>query len=188
MKLLLLLRRASLLICIIFLLFSGLCSDKTAVAADKEFAPLVSHFKTQYKARRVRIPFMGLANFAAKIVRPAGVKGIKLEVFEDLQYDSTQQDRELSAVLRQTLGREWRPLVRVASRADHEQTYIYVKDDGKKTLKLMIVNLDGSDAVVVRVKLNPDTLIKWMDDPKIMGISLTSTKKRNAKSAATTNP
>lgn len=157
---------------LLFLFISG-CSAAPAIAKDKEFAPIADQLKTQYRARRQKIPFLGLANLAVKIVRPAGVKGFKLAIFEDLQFDPEQRDFDLSAFVRNTLGREWRPLVRVFSRANREQTHIYVKGEGgKKDLKLMIVTVDGSEAVLLRVKLNPHTLVKWMHDPKIMGISL----------------
>ncbi|MEJ7713622.1 MAG: hypothetical protein WKF84_28185 [Pyrinomonadaceae bacterium] len=74
------------------------CGASNVSAVDKEFAPIINHLKTHYKARHRGIPFMGLARFAVKLVRPAGVKSIKMEIFEDLDFSSAHGDAaELSS-------------------------------------------------------------------------------------------
>lgn len=171
--------------CLMLLSLALIGSQTTVRAEDKEFAPIINQLQLQYKAKHRKVPMMGLANLAVKLVRPAGVKSFKLAIFEDLQFDETKNNFELSSFVRQTLSNEWKPLVRVNSRLTREQTHIYVKGDGNKDLRLMIVNVDGSDAVVVRVRINPNTLVKWMDNPKIMGISLTSKNERKKSVAQT---
>jgi RecJ-like exonuclease len=47
----------------------------TIMAKPKGFKAIVKHIETQYGAKRKRIPFLGVANFAVKFVHPAGVKG-----------------------------------------------------------------------------------------------------------------
>ncbi|MFN2455450.1 MAG: hypothetical protein ABR577_14645 [Pyrinomonadaceae bacterium] len=146
----------------------------TACAKDKAFAAVSAHLKTRYQAKQRRIPFLGLAGFAVKLARPAGVKSFKLMVFENLQLtDAANGGAELNSVLRNALGEGWQPLVRVYSKASNQQTYVYATSEGK-TVKLMIVALEQAQATVVRVKLNPDALVKFMDNPKILGISLAS--------------
>ncbi|MEJ7713621.1 MAG: hypothetical protein WKF84_28180 [Pyrinomonadaceae bacterium] len=41
-----------------------------------------------------------------------------------------------------------------------------MKEEGKKDLKLMVVTLSDRDAVVLRVKLNLNALVKFMENPK----------------------
>src|ERR1700760_2903979 len=56
----------------------------TAVSAlANDFDNLVKRVESQYKVRQKKIPFLGLAGFAVRIVRPAGVKEFKLALFEN---------------------------------------------------------------------------------------------------------
>jgi hypothetical protein len=142
----------------------------TASAKDAPFDAITKHLKSQYKAKRRKIPFMGLANFAVKIIRPAGVKSIKVAIFEQLDHAPAAGNNELNSILRSSLSPEWRPLVRIRSRAG-EQTYVYATEEGE-SVKLMVVNIDRDEAVVARVKVNPDKLKDFLENPKILGITL----------------
>jgi hypothetical protein len=142
-----------------------------AHAEDRAFKAISTHLKTRYKAKRRGIPFLGLANLAVKIVRPAGVKSIKVAIFEDLDDFNNINHAELNTVIREALDEEWQPLVRVYSRRDGQQVFVYARDEGQD-IKLMVVTLNQTDALVARVKLDPGALAKFMEDPKILGISL----------------
>ena len=70
------------------------------------------------------------------------------------------------------MPKDWKPFLRVSSRAGNgEQTIIYVKPDGKD-LEMMTVVFEPGEAVVIEVKLNPDGVSKFLNDPKVMGVSL----------------
>jgi hypothetical protein len=133
----------------------------TTPARDGEFNSLVKEIEARYGARRMRIPFLGLASFMFKVVRPVGVKGFKLAVFEDHDFSACVEDNRFGAFMREALSEEWRPLVRVHSRRDGERTYIYAKDEGND-LHLMIVTIESREAVVVQVRVNPQSLSKWL--------------------------
>lgn len=141
-----------------------------ASAKDSSFDAIAKHLKAQYKAKRRKVPFMGLATFAVKIIHPAGVKSIKLAIFEELDHAPAPGNNELNAIMRNALPPEWKPLVRIRSR-DGEQMYVYALDEGK-SIKLMVVNIDGTDAVIARIQLNPEKLREFIDNPKILGISV----------------
>jgi hypothetical protein len=141
-----------------------------ARADDPEFDAITNHLKTHFHAHRISIPFLGLANFFVRVVRPAGVKSFKVAIFEDLNFTPGQTGSAFNAVMREALSPEWQPLVRVRSR-DGEQVYVYAREDGEN-FKLMVVTIDQTDAVVARVKVSPKRLAEFLRDPKIMGISM----------------
>jgi hypothetical protein len=145
-------------------------ASQTARADDPEFEAITRHLKLHYNAKRIHIPFLGLANFFVKMIKPAGVKSFKVAVFQDLNFTAGSNDTELGQVMRNALSADWQPVVRARER-DGEQVYIYAKADGDN-IKLMVVTLDHSDAVVARVKVSPEKLSEFMNNPKILGISV----------------
>lgn len=150
------------------LLLAFVLSAPATVRAD-DFDTVVKNVRAACGGKKVRIPFLGLAGFATKLVRPAGVKSFKLAVFEDLTRAGDASG--LGAAIGQSLGPEWRPLVRVRSGRGAEQTHVYVREAGDN-LKVMIVTLDGQQATVIRAKVNPEALARFARDPKILGVSL----------------
>ena len=151
------------------LLLSLLCVLPSAAhAKGGDFDAVVRNVKVTCGGKRVHIPFLGLAGFATKLVRPAGLKSFKLAVFENLERPG---DAQLGPAVSRALGPEWRPLVRVRSRSEGAQTLVYVSDAGEN-LKVIIVALDRDQATVIRAKVNPEALAKFARDPKLLGISL----------------
>jgi hypothetical protein len=142
----------------------------TAQADDKEFDAITRHLKSHFNAKRRSIPLMGLAKLAVKFARPAGVKSIKVAIFEELKFSGTEDGSGMAQAMRQALSQDWQPLVRIRQRSG-EQTYVYARDEGKN-IKLMVVSLQPDEAFVARVKISPDALAKFVNNPKILGISL----------------
>jgi hypothetical protein len=140
-----------------------------ATARADEFDSVVKNVRAACGGKKVRIPFLGLAGFATRLVRPAGVKSFKLAVFADLTRAGDVSG--LGAAVAQSLGPGWRPLVRIRTARGAEQTHVYVREAGDN-LKLMIVTLDGEQATVIRAKVNPEAMAKFAQDPKLLGISL----------------
>ena len=148
---------------LLFVLFSP------ATTRADDFDVVVRNVRAACGGRKVRIPFLGLASFATRVVRPAGVKSFKLTVLEDLTRAGDVSG--LGATIERSLGPEWRPLVRIRSGRGAEQTIIYVRDAGDN-LKLMIVALDRDQATVIRAKVNPEALARFARDQKLLGVSL----------------
>lgn len=150
-------------------LLSALVFYSPAAARADDFDAVVRDVRAACGGKKVRIPFLGLAGFATKIVRPAGVKSFKLAVFEGLTREGDVSG--LGAAVGRSLGAGWRPLVRVRSGRGAGQTYVYVREAGDN-LKVMVVTLDGDRATVVRAKVNPEAVARFARDPKLLGISL----------------
>jgi hypothetical protein len=146
-----------------------------ANAKGNEHKQIVKYLKTKYKAKKVKIPFMWLARFAIKVVRPAGVKSFSVTIFEDLKFSRETLDEEMQSAMRNSFGAEWIPILRVRSRTG-EQVYMYMRDAGKN-VKISLVTIDKQQAAVIRATINPDKLAEFMDNPKIFGISLDDNEK-----------
>lgn len=155
---------------LLILLFSTL----TVLGQEKGFKGIVQHLEKNYHGKRTRIPMLGLANFVVKIVRPAGVKSFKLAVFEDSDFIVNRGSTSFDSSMRSLMPKEWQPLIRINSkRGGTERTYIYAKPAGKD-LQLMTVILEPREAVVMEVRLNPDAVARFLDNPKVMGVSIAS--------------
>lgn len=141
-----------------------------ATVKDKEYDAIVRHLQTTYQAKKVKIPFMWLARFAVKVVRPAGVKSFNFTLFQDLKFSSATLDEEMKQAMQNSLSPDWIPIMRVRSR-DGQQVYAYMRENGND-VKLMLVTIDKEEAVLIRATFNPDKLAEFINNPRIFGISI----------------
>ncbi len=139
-------------------------------AKKNDYEAIVNHLKTKYQAKKVKIPFMWLARFAVKVVRPAGVKSFSVTMFEDLRFSRATLDEEMQSAMRNSLNADWSPIFRARSRTG-EQAYMYMRESGKD-VKIMVVTIDQNQAAVVRATFSPDKLAEFVENPKIFGVSL----------------
>lgn len=145
-------------------------------AKSNEYKAIVSHLKTKYRAKKVKIPFIWLARFAVRVVRPAGVKNFSITMFENLKFSRETLDEEMQAAMKNSFGANWSSILRVRSRTG-EQVYMYMREAGK-SVKITIVTIDKEQAAVIRAEFNPEKLAEFVNNPKIFGISLNDTDRR----------
>ena len=137
-----------------------LFASSLANAADPEFKDIVRAISDHYGTRPIRIPFFGLVNAFTFVARPAGTKHIDLAVFENLR-----GDRMDPAKIERVVGGGWKPFVRVHSNRSDETTLIYMRPDGNDT-KMLITTIERNEATVIQLKLNPEALQRWLDQPR----------------------
>ncbi len=145
-----------------------------ASASDRSFSSVVKHLKSNYKAKgKSTFGFVNLARFAVKLVRPAGVKNFKVAMLSNLQYENHPGPgtMEFHSYIRSTVNPLWRPLFQYNAKQKGQWNYVYITEEGKD-VKILAVALQQREAFVVQFKFSPDKLAKFIDDPKIMGISL----------------
>jgi hypothetical protein len=96
--------------------------------------------------------------------RPSGVHGLKLAVFEG--FHSADDTEDVRRVVEGSLGPDWHPFVRVRSKGkdNGETTLIYTNPSGNR-MRMMIVNLEPSEAVVVKMDLSDNAIEKWLKEP-----------------------
>jgi VWFA-related protein len=162
--------------------------SKPFVPKGKGFGDVVKHIEKNYGAKKTKIPMLGLAKFAIWMIRPAGVKGFKLAVFEDQNFAKRAEGISFAQVMRQSFKSDWSPLVQLSSKRDGDShTFIYVKQT-KKDVEFVVATLGETEAVVVQAKFNPDAAAKFLENPKIMGISLGNSIRGNNNTVANNRP
>jgi len=162
---------------LLLLAFTFSAPAAQATKPGGEYDAIVSHLKSKYRAKKVNIPFMFLARFAVKVVKPAGVKSFNITLFNDLKFSRETLDLEMQEAMRRSFGPEWSSVFHVRSR-DGQQAYMYLKEDGKN-VKVTVVTIDKEDAAVIRATFSPDKLAEFINDPKIFGISLNDDDKKS---------
>ena len=145
-------------------------------AGDKSFSAVVKHIKSNYNAKQQG--FFGMvmvARLAVKVVKPAGVKNFKVAMLRELDYSRGPRPEhgEFHTFIRSKIDPLWSPLVQYSSPRQKQWTYVYATND-KEDIKVLIVTLQQEQAFIVQTKFSPEKLIEFMNDPKIMGISLKS--------------
>jgi hypothetical protein len=132
-----------------------------ALATD-EFDTVVRLVESNYRVRRRRVPF--LANMAMRrAVRAGGVRGFKLAVFEDQDFSERALDADFSSGLRGGLRPEWQPLLRTSSQ-EGTRAFIYTSAAGEN-FKLLLINIELRQAVVVQIEVTPQALVNWLRNP-----------------------
>jgi len=137
-----------------------------ARATDNEFKDIVQTLSDEFHAQPTRIPMFGLVNMVTFVARPAGTKHINLAMFENLDLRD-RNGRELAADVRRAVGRAWKPFVQVVSHCNgrDETTLVYMRPEGRD-FRLLVTSIEESEATVVELKLNPDGLQKWIEEPR----------------------
>ena len=148
----------------------------TAKANGNEYKKIVSHLKTKYRAKKVKIPFIWLARFAVSVVRPAGVKSFSVTIFEDLKFSRETLDKEMQTAMKNSFSADWSPILRVRSRTG-EQVYMYMREAGK-SVKIAVVTIDKEQAAVIRATFSPEKLAEFVNNPQIFGISLNDNEQQ----------
>ena len=161
----------------------------TAASAEgketSEYKRIVGHLKTNYRAKKVKVPFLWLARFAVSVGRPAGVKSFSVTLFEDLKFSRETLDKEMQGAMRNSFGPEWSPILRVRSRTG-QQAYVYMREDGPHAVRIAAVTIDKENAAVVRATFSPEKLAEFINNPSIFGISLDDRSKTSP--GETANP
>jgi len=148
--------------CLLAVAFMATISAAPAVAGDREFHEIVQRLSAAYQKKPM--PFMGLISFAARFEQPEGVSGLKMAIFDDVDPSRAPDPADFDAFVQRVAGPDYCPMVHVRSNRDREQTFIYVRA-AKSGYEMLLLSLEVSDAVVMKMHLNPKAMEGWVDDP-----------------------
>lgn len=147
--------------CLLALTFMAAVSAP-ARAGDREFHEIVARLSAAYHKKPM--PFMGLVSFAAHFEQPEGVSGLKMAIFDDVDPALSPDPADFDAFMERVAGPEYCPMVRVRSNRDREQTFIYVRES-KSGYEMLLLTLEPSEAVVMKMHLSPKAMEGWVDEP-----------------------
>ncbi|MGZ4828788.1 MAG: hypothetical protein ACXV5J_07260 [Candidatus Angelobacter sp.] len=139
-----------------------LAPAQNAFAKD-DFGKIVHHIETNYHVHRQHRWVMGLAGFTVKFWHFAGVKSLKGAIFENQRFTNAASDTRFDEIVRAAMDSGWQPLVQSWDRHTGERTYIYAQDLGKD-MKLLVVNLESNEAVVLQVRVDPQKLNDFIEE------------------------
>ena len=160
-----------------------------ALAEDKSYSQVVKHIKSSYRAKQQGFfGMMMLARFAVKLIQPAGVKNFKVTLLRELDYREgpAPNSKEFNAYLRDKIAPNWTPLITYSAPRERQWTYVYSTQE-KDDVKLLIVTVQKQDAVVVQTKFSPAKLAEFMNNPQLMGISLSDNNGQRRQPSSSAN-
>lgn len=131
-------------------------------AKADDFGRIVHHIEAQYHVHRNYRFLMSFAGVVVKCSHMAGVKGFKAAIFENQQLPGAELDHRLDELVERASASGWQPLVKSLSRRSGERSYIYAQASGND-MKLLLVNVEPNEAVVMQLKINPANLSKFIN-------------------------
>ena len=88
-----------------------------------------------------------------------------MAIFEGVTSVQAPPGKGLESSLQSLVGPGYEPFVRVHDNRSGDLTVIYLRESGKKSFEMLIVSIDSTDAVLMKVQLNPDAMRDWVDEP-----------------------
>jgi len=149
------------------LVVAGLFVPAQNAFARDDFGKIVHHIEANYHVHRQHRWVMGLAGFTVKFWHVAGVKSLKGAIFENQPFVNAASDTRFDEVVRAAMDSGWQPLVQSWDRHSGERTYIYAQEVSSKKgtdMKLLVVNLESNEAVVLQVKVDPKKLNDFIEE------------------------
>ena len=146
-------------------LAAALLALAVALPLHADFAAVARAIDSKTGVKRVWIPFLGVARFAVRMVRPEGVHDFQLATFEGTR---KLDPREMQTLLRDKIGKGFVPLVQVWSKKSgkKEWSFIYARPHGRNRVELVVLAQDDEETVLVRVDLDAEVVARELDEPR----------------------
>jgi hypothetical protein len=138
---------------------SALFGPPQRAFAKDDFGRIVRHIETQYHVHRQHRWAMRLAGFTVRLYHFSGVKQFKGAIFENQRFLNAGSDTRFDEIVRAAMDSGWQPVVQSWDRRSGEKTYIYAQEVPSRKgsdMKVLLVNLEPDEAVVLEVKVDPE--------------------------------
>jgi hypothetical protein len=135
-------------------------------------SPIVSHaseidrvaraVEAQLGVHRTHIPMLGFAMFVGKVATGFQMPGAKLAIFQDERL-SNCTPQQLESAVSNALGSEWTRFVKSVANHGGEQTWIYLRPQGKG-LHMFIATAQSGEVSLLEVKASERQMQRWIKD------------------------
>jgi hypothetical protein len=146
-----------------------------ALPLRADFDELARTVERRSGAKRIWIPFFGVARFVVHTTHFKGVHDVQLATFEGGSF----RDPVLEA--RDVLGDGFRPLVRVHSKREGESTMVYARPAGGDLMTLLIFTADGSDTTLVQVTVDAERVARELIEPQRLASDRLGSRERQRR-------
>jgi len=134
-----------------------------ARAADREFHSLVERMSDYFEKRPMR--FVGWLNFVANRFTTDGVSHFQVAIFDDIDTSRLPPDEGFESSLERLIGPSYQPFVRVHDVRSGDWNLIYIRETREESFEMVIVSIDSTDAVLIKMQVKPDAMHEWVDEP-----------------------
>lgn len=151
-----------------------LCSC-AAFSLDRDVKKVATALEQQCGLKFHKLPWIARA-----AMKPAlWGKGVKLDIlaFEGATPEPTNLD-QIEAAMKDGLGQDWSWFIRTTSKKTNERALIYVRGEAGR-FDMMIVSIEPGEAAIVKLRMKPDEMKKWMDEPDEMALHKDQDKQKN---------
>ena len=142
-----------------------LCFAAPVVSHASEMDRVARAVEAQLGVRRTHMPMLGFAMFVGKVATGFQMPGAKLAVFEDERL-SNCTPLQLESAVSNALGSEWTPFVKSVSNHGGEQTWIYLRPQGKG-LHMFIATAESGEVSLIEVKASELQMQRWIKDKDV---------------------
>ena len=142
-----------------------LCLAAPVVAHASEMDRVARAVEAQLGVRRTHIPMLGFAMFVGKVATGFQMPGAKLAIFEDERI-SNCRPQQIESAVSSALGSEWTPFVKSVSNHGREQTWIYLRPQGKG-LHMFIATAESGEVSLIEVKASERQMNRWIKDKDV---------------------
>ena len=88
-----------------------------------------------------------------------------MAIFEDVNSPRMPRAEKTDSFIQSLVGASYHPMVRIYDNHSGEQTFIYARECDKENYEMLIVSMERTEAVIIKMRLDPDAMRDWVDDP-----------------------
>lgn len=132
------------------------------IAHASEMDRVARRVEAELGVHRTHIPLLGLAMFVGKVGSGFQMPGVKLSVFDDARLSGLSAE-DLESAISTALGAEWAPFVKSSSNHGQEQTWIYLRPEGKR-VHMFIATAASGEMSLIELKASERQMRRWIKD------------------------
>jgi hypothetical protein len=145
-----------------------LLAPGVARAADV-FNEVVRRVESRTGARRMRTPGVGLlVNGFMFFSRPTGASSMQLAVWDASETGERFQPDVFQAAVRESVRRDWTPVLRVTSARGREEVAMFARAKGGR-FEVLLATSEPDEGTLIQMTLDGRKILDWLRNPGEVG-------------------